>query len=83
MIPRRFLGPRPEQSRACPRGRRWAGCSSLSVAVSLVAAGLWRGRVRTQEDQAFGAQAASVGSPVTTALRRIDDLAVVAPTLIA
>ena len=44
---------------------------------------LWRAQVQRQNDQAFAAQAASVGASVTTAVRRMDDLTLAARTLLA
>lgn len=52
------------------------------VAISLAAAGAWRAQVWRQPNAAFDAEAASVGSSVTTALRRMDDLTVAARTLV-
>ena len=49
----------------------------------LVAPRLWRAQVQRQNDQAFAAQAASVGASVTTAVRRMDDLTLAARTLLA
>jgi diguanylate cyclase (GGDEF)-like protein len=56
---------------------------AAGVAGSLVVAGVWRGEARSQADRSFQAEAASVGSTVTTALRRMDDLTVAARTLLA
>jgi diguanylate cyclase (GGDEF)-like protein len=44
---------------------------------------LWRAQVQRQNDQAFAAQAASVGASVTTAVRRMDDLTLAARTLLS
>jgi diguanylate cyclase (GGDEF)-like protein len=60
--------------------------SWLLLAVFVVLAGLtaalWRAQVQRQNDQAFAAQAASVGASVTTAVRRMDDLTLAARTLL-
>jgi hypothetical protein len=64
----------------------WTGVSWLllaaCVAMSVAAAGAWRAQVWRQPNAAFDAEAASVGSSVTTALRRMDDLTVAARTLV-
>jgi diguanylate cyclase (GGDEF)-like protein len=61
--------------------------SWLLLAVFVALAGLpawtWRAQVQRQNDQAFAAQAASVGASVTTAVRRMDDLTLAARTLLA
>jgi diguanylate cyclase (GGDEF)-like protein len=58
----------------------------LLLAVFVVLAGLtaqvWRAQVKRQNEQAFAAQAASVGASVTTAVRRMDDLTLAARTLL-
>ncbi len=81
-VVRRVLGARKRD-----RSNAWSrfawGFLAVGIAASIVAGGLWRDQVRSQADQSFGAQAASVGSTVTTALRRMDDLTVAARTLIA
>jgi diguanylate cyclase (GGDEF)-like protein len=56
---------------------------AAGVALSVVAGGFWRDQARDQANHSFDAQAASVGSSVTTALRRMDDLTVAARTVIA
>jgi diguanylate cyclase (GGDEF)-like protein len=53
------------------------------IAAGIVGGAFWRGQVHQQADRSFDAQAASIGSTVTTALRRMDDLTVAARTLIA
>src|SRR4051812_2645218 len=65
--------------------RTWMSWLLLAVFVALacLSAGVWRGQVQRQNDQAFAAQAASVGSSVTTAVRRMDDLTLAARTLVA
>ena len=61
--------------------------SWLLLAVFVALAGLsataWHEQVQRQNDQAFAAQAASVGASVTTAVRRMDDLTLAARTLLA
>jgi diguanylate cyclase (GGDEF)-like protein len=56
---------------------------AVFVALAVLSAGLWRAQVQRQNDQAFAAQAASVGASVTTAVRRMDDLTLAARTLVA
>jgi hypothetical protein len=51
------------------------------VALAGVTAAAWREQVRSQNQQAFSAQSASVGASVTTAVRRMDDLTLAARTL--
>src|SRR4051794_14676679 len=65
--------------------RTWMSWLLLAVFVALacLSAGLWRMQVQRQNDQAFAAQAASVGASVTTAVRRMDDLTLAARTLLA
>jgi diguanylate cyclase (GGDEF)-like protein len=74
-------------ARVGPAGSAWTRLAWLilaaGVALTVLGAALWRDRVRDQAERSFGAQAASVGSTVTTALRRLDDLTVAARTLIA
>ena len=67
------------------RARTWMSWLLLAVFVALacLSAGLWRAQVQRQNDQAFAAQAASVGASVTTAVRRMDDLTLAARTLVA
>ena len=57
----------------------------LAVFVALAGgtAALWHAQVQRQNDQAFAAQATSVGASVTTAVRRMDDLTLAARTLLA
>jgi diguanylate cyclase (GGDEF)-like protein len=64
-------------------GLRWTAWLLLAafVALATVTAGAWREQVRSQNQQAFSAQAASVGASVTTAVRRMDDLTLAARTL--
>ena len=56
---------------------------AVFVALACLSAALWRAQVQRQNDQAFAAQAASVGASVTTAVRRMDDLTLAARTLLA
>lgn len=64
----------------------WSGLGWLillaGLGVSLVSAAVWRAQVRAEVDQSFSAEAAGVGSAVTTALLRMDDLTVAARGLI-
>ncbi len=64
---------------------RWTAWLLLAAFVALagVTADAWRQQVRSQNEQAFVAQAASVGASVTTAVRRMDDLTLAARTLLA
>ena len=64
---------------------RWTAWLLLAAFVALagVTADAWRGQVRSQHEQAFAAQAASVGASVTTAVRRMDDLTLAARTLMS
>ena len=55
---------------------------AVFVALAGLTAWLWRDQVKRQNDQAFAAQAASVGASVTTAVRRMDDLTLAARTLL-
>jgi diguanylate cyclase (GGDEF)-like protein len=55
---------------------------AVFVVLAGLTAGLWRAQVQRQNDQAFAAQAASVGASVTTAVRRMDDLTLAARTLL-
>ena len=55
---------------------------AVFVALAGLTAALWRAQVQRQNDQAFAAQAASVGASVTTAVRRMDDLTLAARTLL-
>jgi len=55
---------------------------AVFVALAGTTAWLWRDQVKRQNDQAFAAQAASVGASVTTAVRRMDDLTLAARTLL-
>jgi diguanylate cyclase (GGDEF)-like protein len=55
---------------------------AVFIALAGLTAGLWRAQVKRQNDQAFAAQAASVGASVTTAVRRMDDLTLAARTLL-
>src|SRR5262245_676671 len=66
-------------------GYRWTAWLLLAgfVALAGVTAVAWRARVRGQSEQAFAAQAASVGASVTTAVRRMDDLTLAARTQVA
>jgi len=65
--------------------RTWLSWLLLAVFVALagLTAGLWRAQVQRQNDQAFAAQAASVGASISTAVRRMDDLTLAARTLLA
>ncbi|RKQ84922.1 diguanylate cyclase (GGDEF)-like protein [Solirubrobacter pauli] len=54
----------------------------MFVLIAGTTAWLWRGQVKRQNDQAFSAQAASIGASVTTAVRRMDDLTLAARTLL-
>src|SRR4051812_40095252 len=65
--------------------RTWMSWLLLAVFVALacLSAVLWRAQVQRQNDQAFAAQAASVGASVTTAVRRMDDLTLSARTMLA
>ena len=67
-----------------PKARTWVAWLLLAVFVALagLTAALWRAQVKRQNDQAFAAQAASVGASVTTAVRRMDDLTLAARTLL-
>jgi diguanylate cyclase (GGDEF)-like protein len=56
---------------------------AVFVALAGLTAWLWRAQVKTQNDQAFAARAASVGASVTTAVRRMDDLTLAARTLLS
>ena len=56
---------------------------AVFVVLACLSAGLWRMQVQRQNDQAFAAQAASVGASVTTAVRLMDDLTLAARTLLA
>ena len=56
---------------------------AVFVALAGLSAAAWHGQVQRQNDQAFAAQAASVGASVTTAVRRMDDLTLAARTLLA
>src|SRR4051794_16286041 len=56
---------------------------AVFVALAGTTAALWRAQVKRQNEQAFAAQAASVGASVTTAVRRMDDLTLAARTLVA
>ena len=65
--------------------RTWMAWLLLAVFVAARRAPppwLWRGQVKRQNDQAFAAQAASIGASVTTAVRRMDDLTLAARTLL-
>jgi diguanylate cyclase (GGDEF)-like protein len=64
---------------------RWTAWLLLAAFVALagVTAEAWRRQVHRQNEQAFTAQAASVGASVTTAVRRMDDLTLAARTLLA
>ncbi len=65
--------------------RAWAAWLLLAVFVVLAAltAAAWNAQVRGQDEQAFDAQAATVGASVTTAVRRMDDLTLAARTLLS
>ncbi|MBE2320667.1 EAL domain-containing protein [Solirubrobacter sp. CPCC 204708] len=67
-----------------PKARTWTAWLLLAVFVPLAGttAGLWRAQVKRQNDQAFSAQAGSIGASVTTAVRRMDDLTLAARTLL-
>ena len=56
---------------------------AVFVALAGLSAAAWHAQVQRQNDQAFAAQAASVGASVTTAVRRMDDLTLAARTLLA
>jgi diguanylate cyclase (GGDEF)-like protein len=56
---------------------------AVFVALACLSAMLWRAQAQRQNDQAFAAQAASVGASVTTAVRRMDDLTLSARTMLA
>src|SRR5436305_13972489 len=64
---------------------RWTAWLLLAAFVALagVTADAWRRQVHNQNEQAFAAQAASVGASVTTDVRRMDDLTLAARTLLA
>jgi diguanylate cyclase (GGDEF)-like protein len=66
---------------------RWNAVAWLlltgGIGLSAAGAAAWRTEARAQAEQSFRAEAASVGSTVTTALRRMDDLTTGARTLIA
>jgi diguanylate cyclase (GGDEF)-like protein len=64
---------------------RWTAWLLLAAFVALAGftADAWRRQVRSQNEQAFAAQAASVGASVTTDVRRMDDLTLAARTLLA
>src|SRR6476469_6451282 len=55
---------------------------AVFVVLACSSAALWRAQVQRQNDQAFTAQAASIGASVTTAVRRMDDLTLAARTLL-
>jgi diguanylate cyclase (GGDEF)-like protein len=69
------------------RSRTWliglAALAALGVAVSTAVALAWRASTTAQARQSFNAEAASVGSTVTTALRRLDDLTIAARVIVA
>jgi diguanylate cyclase (GGDEF)-like protein len=52
------------------------------ILIAGTTAWLWRDQVKRQNEQAFNAQAASIGASVTTAVRRMDDLTLAARTLL-
>src|SRR4051794_41921487 len=52
------------------------------VALAGTTALLWRAQVKRQNEQAFAAQAASIGASVTTAVQRMDDLTLAARTML-
>ena len=66
------------------KARTWTAWLLLAVfiPIAVTTAWLWRGQVKRQNDQAFTAQAASIGASVTTAVRRMDDLTLAARTLL-
>ena len=66
------------------KARTWTAWLLLAVFIPLAGttAWLWRGQVKRQNDQAFTAQAASIGASVTTAVRRMDDLTLAARALL-
>src|SRR4051794_37749859 len=55
---------------------------AVFVALAGTTAALWRAQVKRQNEQAFAAQAASIGASVTTAVRRMDDLTLAARTML-
>jgi signal transduction histidine kinase len=54
----------------------------LWLAATVAAAGLWRSEVRNEGVRSFQVEAGNVGSEVTTAMRRIDDVTVALRTFI-
>src|SRR3954470_16030722 len=62
----------------------WMAWLLLGIFVILAGgtAALWRAQVKRQNEQAFAAQAASIGASVTTAVRRMDDLTLAARTML-
>ncbi|HET6548202.1 MAG TPA: EAL domain-containing protein [Solirubrobacter sp.] len=67
------------------KARTWMAWLLLAVFVALagLTAALWHAQVQRQNDQAFSAQATSVGASVTTAVRRMDDLTLAARGLLS
>ncbi len=55
---------------------------AVFVALAGTTALLWRAQVKRQNEQAFAAQAASIGASVTTAVQRMDDLTLAARTML-
>jgi len=55
---------------------------ACGLAFSAAAAVVWRANARSQAERSFHTEAATVGSTVTTALQRMDDLTVAAATLL-
>ena len=55
---------------------------AVFVALAGTTALLWRAQVKRQNQQAFAAQAASIGASVTTAVQRMDDLTLAARTML-
>jgi diguanylate cyclase (GGDEF)-like protein len=68
------------------RPRGWNALAWLvlacGIAASLAVGSVWRTNQRSQAEGSFRLEAATVGSTVTTALRRMDDLTVAARTLV-
>src|SRR5690349_12126958 len=66
------------------KARSWMAWLLLAVFVVLAGttALLWREQARSQNEQAFAAQSASIGASVTTAVQRMDDLTLAARTML-
>ena len=70
-----------------PRGRTvGSGLAWLLLVLGIAASGaagtVWRSEQLSQTERSFNAEAASVGSTVTSAIRRMDDLTVAARTVV-